>query len=56
MEIRRVVTGYDERAAPTVDTIVQRGIGHAWTNRGTTTCRLVKVSVAATLRDGHQPD
>ena len=38
------------------DTIVQRGIPHAWVNRGTELCRIVNVSVAATLPDGITPD
>jgi mannose-6-phosphate isomerase-like protein (cupin superfamily) len=36
-------------------TIVQRGLHHAWVNRGTDPCRLVDVSVAATLPDGIEP-
>lgn len=34
------------------DTIVQRGIRHAWVNRGAVTCRLINTSVAATLPPG----
>ena len=34
------------------ETIVQRGIHHAWVNRGTERCRMVNVSVAATLPAG----
>ncbi len=31
------------------DTVVQRGIKHAWVNRGTERCRLINTSVAAPL-------
>lgn len=37
------------------DTIVQRGIRHAWSNTGLDPCRLVNVSVAATLPEGITP-
>lgn len=35
----------------TGDTIVQRGIHHAWVNQGSTRCRMVNTSIAATLPD-----
>ena len=34
------------------DTIVQRGIHHAWVNRGSDLCRIVNASVVATLPEG----
>ena len=40
----------------TGDTLVQRGIPHAWVNEGAETCRLVNASVAATLPEGVSPD
>jgi hypothetical protein len=45
----------NELTLATGDTIVQRGIAHAWTNRGADVCRLVNVSVAATLPEGLRP-
>ena len=38
------------------DTVVQRGLPHAWVNDGPAPCRLVNVSVAATLPPGVAPD
>lgn len=37
------------------DTIVQRGIHHAWQNRGSEPARLVNCSIAATLPPGMHP-
>jgi hypothetical protein len=45
----------DSRTLATGDTIVQRGIHHAWVNRGIDTCRIVNVSVAAVLPEGIAP-
>lgn len=50
-----------DEADPTVtdvaagDTVVVRGVRHAWRNGGTETCRLVSSSVAATLPIGVEP-
>lgn len=37
------------------ETIVQRGIRHAWVNRGSQPCRLVNTSVASDLPTGVEP-
>ncbi len=37
------------------ETCVQRGVHHAWVNRGGEPCRLVNVSVPATLPPGVEP-
>ncbi len=37
------------------DTAVQRGVPHAWVNKGDTVCRMVNASVPAALPDGVEP-